>query len=119
MVASGVSVVGVVGSCLATSVPKHALLCPVCLGPCVAVVSGVSGRCWLCGPCSSSVRCQWSLLAVWPLQQWCQLSVVGAGGVAPAAIVSVGVGLSAIDCQLMVHAWEGLVPGRLVNGNQL
>ena len=30
-----------------------------------------------------------------------------------------GVGLSAIDCQLMVHAWDGLVPVGLGEGNQL
>ena len=109
-----------------------------CVAP-AAVVPGVNGRCWLCGPCSSSVRCQWSVLAVWPLQQQCQVSVVGAGCVAPAAVVpgvsgscwlcgpcsscvrdeavSVGVGLSAIDWQLMVQAWEGLVPGGLGEDN--
>ena len=31
----------------------------------------------------------------------------------------VGVGLSAIYCQLMVQAWEGLVPGELGESNQL
>ena len=62
-----------------------------CVAP-AAVVPGVSGPCWLCGPCSSSVRDE---------------------------AASVGVGLSAIDCQLMVHAWEGLVPGGLGDGNQL
>ena len=29
-----------------------------------------------------------------------------------------GVGLSAIDCQLMVQAWEELVPGGLGEGNR-
>ena len=57
-----------------------------------AVVSGVRGRCWLCGPCSSCVGDE---------------------------AVSVGVGLSAIDCQLIVQVWEGLVSGGLGEGNQL
>ena len=57
-----------------------------------AVVSGVSGRRWLRGPCSSSARDE---------------------------AVSVGVGLSGIDSQLMFQAWEGLVPGGLSEGNQL
>ena len=56
-----------------------------CVAP-AAVVPGVSGSCWLCGPCSSCVRDE---------------------------AVSVGVGLAAIDCHLMVQAWEGLVPGGL------
>ena len=62
-----------------------------CVAP-AAVVSGVSGRCWLCGPCSSSVREE---------------------------AVSMGVDLSAIDCQLMVHSWEWLVRGGLGEGNHL
>ena len=62
-----------------------------CVFP-VAVVPGVSDRCWLCGPCNSCVGDE---------------------------AVSVGVGLSAIDCQLIVQAWEGLVPGGLGEGNQL